>query len=106
MRIKVCPAKGFPDFKGPCPLTVTCTYSKTCVKRPLKNRQKGSSKLSFQSYRLLLYVCLASQFESEKKICFNQIDKTDTLMTNDCLMKVVVLQNAPLGAFCITFDLR
>ena len=28
------------------------------------------------------------------------------LMTNGSLMKVKVLQNAPLGAFCNTFDLH
>ena len=28
------------------------------------------------------------------------------LMTNGSLMKVEVLQNAPLGAFCNTFDLH
>ena len=34
-----------------------------------------------------------------------KIDKTKVLMENGSLMKVKVLQNAPLGAFCNTFDL-
>ena len=33
-------------------------------------------------------------------------DKTKILITNGSLMKVKVLQNAPLGAFCNTFDLH
>ena len=36
----------------------------------------------------------------------SKIDKTKTVMTNDSLIKVQVLQNAPLGAFCNTFDLH
>ena len=36
----------------------------------------------------------------------SKIDKTKILMTNGSLMKVKVLQNAPIGAFCITFDLH
>ena len=45
----------------------------------------------------------------------SKIDKTENLMTNSCLMKVKsiaecskskVLQNAPIGAFCNTFDLH
>ena len=37
----------------------------------------------------------------------SKIDKTKILMTNGSLMKVVeVLQNAPFGAFCNTFDLH
>ena len=36
----------------------------------------------------------------------SKIDKTKMLMTNGNLMKVKVLQNAPLGAFCNTFDLH
>ena len=34
------------------------------------------------------------------------MDKTKILMTNGSLMKVEVLQNAPIGAFCNTFDLH
>ena len=38
----------------------------------------------------------------------SKIGKTKILMTNfnGNLMKVKVLQNAPLGAFCNTFDLH
>ena len=36
----------------------------------------------------------------------SEIDKTKVLKTNSSLMKVEVLQNAPLGAFCNTFDLH
>ena len=36
----------------------------------------------------------------------SKIDKTRILFTNGSLMKVKVLQNAPLGAFCNTFDLH
>ena len=36
----------------------------------------------------------------------SKIDKTKILMTNGSLMKVKVLQNAPFGAFCNTFDLH
>ena len=41
----------------------------------------------------------------------SKIDKTKTLMTNGSLMKVesiaeCLLQNAPLGAFCNTYDLH
>ena len=35
----------------------------------------------------------------------SKIDKTKILMTNG-LMKVEVLQNAPIGVFCNTFDLH
>ena len=35
-----------------------------------------------------------------------KIDITKILMTNGNLMKLKVLQNAPLGAFCNTFDLH
>ena len=35
-----------------------------------------------------------------------KIDKTKVLMENGSLMKVKVLQNAPVGAFCNTFDLH
>ena len=50
---------------------VVCTYSKTCVKRPLKNRQ---NKDLYDKWKL------------------NEGRK--------------VLQNAPLGALCNTFDLH
>ena len=33
-------------------------------------------------------------------------DKIKVLMTNGILMKVESMQNAPLGAFCNTFDLH
>ena len=36
----------------------------------------------------------------------SQIDKTKILMTNGSLMKVKVLQIAPLGAFCNTYDMH
>ena len=36
----------------------------------------------------------------------SKIDKTKILMTSVSLMKVKVLQNAPIGAFCNTFDLH
>ena len=36
----------------------------------------------------------------------SKIDKTHILMTNGSLMKIEGLQNAPHGAFCITFDLH
>ena len=35
-----------------------------------------------------------------------KIDKTKVLMENGSLMQVKVYQNAPLGAFCNTFDLN
>ena len=36
----------------------------------------------------------------------SEIDTTKMVMTNGGLMKVKVLQNAPRGAFCSTFDLH
>ena len=36
----------------------------------------------------------------------SKIDRTKILMTNGSLMKVKVLQNAPIGAFCNIFDLH
>ena len=36
----------------------------------------------------------------------SKIDKTKIVMTNGSLMKKNVLQNAPIGAFCNTFDLH
>ena len=36
----------------------------------------------------------------------SKIDKTKILMINGSLMKVKVLQNAPIRAFCNTFDLQ
>ena len=35
-----------------------------------------------------------------------KIDKTNVSMENGSLMRSKVLQNAPLGAFCNTFDLH
>ena len=35
-----------------------------------------------------------------------KIDKTKVLMENGSLMRSKVLQNAPFGAFCNTFDLH
>ena len=35
-----------------------------------------------------------------------KMEKTKILMTNGSLMKVKVLQNAPIGAFCNTFNLH
>ena len=35
-----------------------------------------------------------------------KIDKTNILITNGSLMKSKVLQNAPLEAFCNTFDMH
>ena len=36
----------------------------------------------------------------------SKIDKTKVFKTNGSLMKGNILQNAPLGAFCNTFDLH
>ena len=57
------------DFYGTPKGTFSLLYSKTCLKRPLKNRQ------------------------------------TKALTTNGSLMRSKVLQNAPLGAFCNSFDM-
>ena len=46
---------------------------------------------------------------NNSKTCLKQslkIDKTKVLMENDSILKVEVLQNDPLGAFCNTFDLH
>ena len=46
---------------------------------------------------------------SYSKTCLKRslkIGKTKILMTNGSFMKVEVLQNAPIGAFCNTFDLH
>ena len=36
----------------------------------------------------------------------SKIDKIKILMTNGSLIKIKILQNAPLEAFCNTFDLH
>ena len=58
-------------------------------------------------------VVQTSQDNKYSKTCVKRQlkkDKTKILMTNGSLMKVkvlrTVLQNAPLGAFCNTFDLH
>ena len=50
---------------------------------------------------MVMYICIMKIQGGHSKI-----DKTKILMTNGSLMKVEVLQSAPLGAFCNTFDLH
>ena len=58
---------------------------------------------------MIFYVIFRSAVTPTVKpvlIVHSKIDKIKFLMTNCSLMKVKSMQNAPLGAFCDTFDLH
>ena len=69
---------------------------------------------TYDIIKLYWYTRIELNHDNTHKVAYSKtcvkrplkIDKTKISMTNDSLMKVKVLQNPPLGAFCNTFDLH
>ena len=107
-------AQAFRFMAGPCHGPMISKYGPSLSKAVdpsflvVKNSRfnKKYSSYSESTISTKQNVHVGSQYS---KTCLKQPlkkDKTKIFITNGSLVKVKVLQNAPLGAFCNTFDLH